>query len=296
MRGVLIAAVSIALAAVLASWTALASMALIWVFGFWPVYPWPDKLWMWIRYALEAPANVIVHRWLIITGIVAALPFVAIGALVITWLVRKRPACGLRQDRLGDAGADEGAAISTDRKASDAAHPILVGKSGNTYHNFHGRTMRRLRSDRHRQRRSFVIPNCFAWQGSLVVLDIKGEVFRARRGTARPRGRMCICSIRHPRPAGLIAGTRSPRCSATRWRGSARSPAKPTCSFPRSTASAAAQTTKFWDAAGRQAFSAVATILAETPSEPLTMENVAQLFARDDGHEWLSGGTRRNPP
>jgi hypothetical protein len=32
----------------------------------------------------------------------------------------------------------------------------------------------------------------------------------------------------------------------------------------------------------------VATIIAETPAEPLTMENVAQLFARTDGHEWLA--------
>ena len=82
-----IAAAIIALAALLASWLALASMAFLWVLGFWQIYPWPAKLWMWIRYAVEAPPNAIVHRWLIISAIVASLPFLTIGALMRAALV-----------------------------------------------------------------------------------------------------------------------------------------------------------------------------------------------------------------
>ena len=88
-----IAAAIIALAALLTSWLALASMAFLWVLGFWQIYPWPAKLWMWIRYAVEAPPNAIVHRWLIISAIVASLPFLTIGALMLRlwWWWRANP-------------------------------------------------------------------------------------------------------------------------------------------------------------------------------------------------------------
>ena len=39
---------------------------------------------MWTRYALEAPPNAIVHRWLIITAILSVLPLQLIAALVIS--------------------------------------------------------------------------------------------------------------------------------------------------------------------------------------------------------------------
>ena len=105
MRGRIAAAVL----ATLASWLALASMAFLWVLGFWLVYPWPDRLWMWARYAIEAPPNAIVYRWLIISGIVAALPLVAIGVagdrLEDAQAARRR---SLRENGLGDPGADAG--------------------------------------------------------------------------------------------------------------------------------------------------------------------------------------------
>ena len=63
-----------AIVLLLATWLAMASLVFIWVNGFWSDYPWPDKLWMWIRYAIEAWGNTIVHRWLLISGTVTALP------------------------------------------------------------------------------------------------------------------------------------------------------------------------------------------------------------------------------
>src|ERR1700759_5070406 len=41
---------------------------------------------------------------------------------------------------------------------------------------------------------------------------------------------------------------------------------------------------KFWDDAGRQAFKAVASILAESPHQRLCMERITSVFNRADGH------------
>ena len=45
---------------------------------------------------------------------------------------------------------------------------------------------------------------------------------------------------------------------------------------------------RFWEPAGRSAFIAVATLLAETPDQSLTMSNVLHVFTRGDGIEWLA--------
>jgi type IV secretion system protein VirD4 len=67
-----------------ATWQSAASLLLVAAFGFWDLYPFPFKLWMWARYLIESPPNAIVHRWLIITGIVAALPFGLMGAAILS--------------------------------------------------------------------------------------------------------------------------------------------------------------------------------------------------------------------
>jgi hypothetical protein len=114
-----ILAVVVALAAVLSAWTALASMALLWVLGFWGIYPWPTKLWMWARYALEAPPNAIVDRWLIISGIVAALPLLATGVLLIALIRRVMATSASLYGKTAWATPAQmrAAAISTDRTA-----------------------------------------------------------------------------------------------------------------------------------------------------------------------------------
>ena len=98
-------ALSVALAAL---WLAAASWLFLHALGFWEIYPWPDRLWMWGRYAFEAWSNRIVYRWLIITGIVAAAPFIAIGALLVRRWVKARdkhltppPGGGLRPLQAG---------------------------------------------------------------------------------------------------------------------------------------------------------------------------------------------------
>src|ERR1700761_4553213 len=62
-------------------------------------------------------------------------------------------------------------------------HPILIGKQGRNYLNFEGSEHVALYARTGTGKTSsIVIPNCFTWRGSLVVLDIKGEAFRATAG------------------------------------------------------------------------------------------------------------------
>jgi type IV secretion system protein VirD4 len=170
-------------------------------------------------------------------------------------------------------------------------NPLLIGKSGHFYLNLHGTDHAAVYARTGTGKGvSFVIPNCFAWQGSLVVLDIKGEAFRATAGHRKAMGQDVYLfdpaseAGRSHRwdPFAAVQLT-----STARFRQIAH---QANLLFPEiDNIGGGSNHNKFWDDAGRQAFSAVATILAETPTEPLTMENVAQLFARDDGYEWLSG-------
>lgn len=136
----------------------------------------------------------------------------------------------------------------------------------------------------------FVIPNCFAWTGSLVVLDIKGEAFRTTAGYRREILGQEVYVFDPASDTGQshrwdpFAAVQ--RDSRARFRQIAR---QANLLFPEiDNIGGGSNHNKFWDDAGRQAFSAVSTILAETPDEALTMDNVAQLFAREDGHKWLA--------
>lgn len=146
---------------------------------------------------------------------------------------------------------------------------------------------------------SFVIPACFSWPGSLVVLDIKGEAFRA---TAGHRAVTMGQDVYLFDPASMTARShRWDPLSAVQRGSRLRFPQiarQANLLFPEiDTVGGSANNHKFWDDVGRQAFTAVATILAETPGQPLTIENIAQLFMRDDGHGWLTAriaASRRN--
>jgi type IV secretion system protein VirD4 len=136
---------------------------------------------------------------------------------------------------------------------------------------------------------SFVIPNCFSWPGSLVVLDIKGEAYRATAGHRAAMGQDVYLFD----PASETGQSHRwdpfaavQRTSIARFRQIAR---QANLLFPEiDSMGGAGNNQKFWDDAGRMAFTGVATILAETPGEPLTMQRIAQLFTRDDGHDCLA--------
>jgi type IV secretion system protein VirD4 len=136
---------------------------------------------------------------------------------------------------------------------------------------------------------SFTIPNCFAWQGSLVVLDVKREAFNATAGHRIAMGQDVILfdpaaddGRSHRWDPFRIIRRESPE----RFDQIARMGFQ---LFPEHYAGpGSASADRFWEPAGRAAFVAVATLLAETPDEALTMTNVLRVFTRGDGVEWLA--------
>lgn len=132
----------------------------------------------------------------------------------------------------------------------------------------------------------FVIGNAFAWPGSLVVLDIKGEVFDATAGYRASIGQ----KVYKFEPASEDGRSHRwnpfesvDRGAISRFRSVYRAAS---IVFPEVESSGSGNH-KFWDDSGRQAFAAVATLLAESDGD-LTMDLVSHLFHRADGHKWLA--------
>jgi type IV secretion system protein VirD4 len=139
---------------------------------------------------------------------------------------------------------------------------------------------------------SFVIPNCFAWPGSLVVFDIKGEVARATAGYRRDVLKQDVYIIEPVARSGR-SHRWDPFASVDRTDPVDRVDAIWQIAnqvFPDSQEASASSSNAaaFWEPAGRQAFAAVASIFAETPDYPLTMKSVLDVFVRSDGPEWLA--------
>lgn len=130
--------------------------------------------------------------------------------------------------------------------------------------------------------RSFVIPNCFNWPGSLIVLDIKREVFEATAGH-----RM----VRMGQRVYLFDPTAEDNCSHC-WNPFAfidraskhvydQISRQAYMLFPEDSKENTSSS-QFWIPNARMAFTAVATMVAETENEPFTMAHVLSLFMRPD--------------
>ena len=132
----------------------------------------------------------------------------------------------------------------------------------------------------------FSIPNAFAWPGSLICLDIKRELFRHTAGYRRSRGNEVFLfdpSAEDGRSHRWNPFWQVQRDHPERFDQIARMAFQ---LFPE-VAGQGNGNTDFWNAAAREAFCAVATLLAETPSEPLTMANVLRVFQRADADKWM---------
>jgi type IV secretion system protein VirD4 len=169
-------------------------------------------------------------------------------------------------------------------------HPILIGKQGHDYLNFevseHAALYARTGTGK---TSSVVIPNCFAWRGSLVVLDVKGEAFRA---TAGYRSRVLGQDVYLFDPAAENERTHRwnplapvERTSVGRFDQISR---QAFMLFPDSTTGGTSNADAFWTPSARGAFTAVATLLAETPEQDFSMANVLRCFARRDSQEMLA--------
>lgn len=169
-------------------------------------------------------------------------------------------------------------------------HPILVGKTDQGYINFHGSEHLALYARTGTGKSSsVVIPNCFSWRGSLVVLDVKGEAFRA---TAGYRARTLGQEVYLFDPAAEDGRTHRwnplepvQRTSLNRFDQISR---QAFMLFPESSSGSTSNADAFWTPSARGAFTAVATLLAETTGQDFTMAEVLRYFARADSQEALA--------
>lgn len=135
----------------------------------------------------------------------------------------------------------------------------------------------------------FVIPNCFHWKGSLVVLDIKGEAFRATAGHRLAMGQ----EVYLLNPAANRTHCWNPLSAVERhaWDAMDQISRMGFMLFPDSGATGPGGTgnsDKFWEPAGRAAYTAAATIIAETPGMSFDNATMLRLFARSDGGDVIT--------
>ena len=152
------------------------------------------------------------------------------------------------------------------------------------------RTRRALCQDRHRQSADFVIPNCFAWRGSLVVLDVKGEAFRATAGyrSSRCLARMSMCLTRPPMTADHTAGIPCNLSSGTASTGLTRSAGKRLCCFPSRLPAARPTPTHSGHHQPAARSRLLRPCLPRRPANHSTWRTVLRCFARGDSQDALA--------
>ncbi len=170
-------------------------------------------------------------------------------------------------------------------------HPVLIGRTGHLSHHFHGSEHVALYARTGTGKStSHVIPNCFAWKGSLVVLDVKGEAFRA---TAGYRSEVLGQDVYVFDPAaGSGRSHRWNNLQAVQRDGVARFDQisrQAFMLFPENPSGGASNADAFWTPSARGAFTAVATLLCETPGSAFNTASVLRLFARGDSQDVISG-------
>jgi type IV secretion system protein VirD4 len=167
-------------------------------------------------------------------------------------------------------------------------HPILIGRTGGTYHKFAGSEHLYARTGSGKSS-SVVIPNAFAWRGSLVVLDVKGEAFKATAGYRRDVLGQDVYLF-DPAAENERTHRWNPlqpvqRDSVSRFDQISR---QAFMLFPDSTVGSTSNADAFWTPSARGAFTAVATLLSETPGADFTIAGVLRMFARSDSRDVLA--------
>jgi type IV secretion system protein VirD4 len=172
---------------------------------------------------------------------------------------------------------------------------VLIGIKDGAYQHFHGSEHIGLYAKTGAGKTSsMVITNCFTWPGSLVVLDIKGEAFRATAGwradvlgqdvylfdPSADDGRTHCWNPLQPIKRGHIDQFDQISRQAHML-------------FPESLTGSTSNADAFWTPSARGAFSAVAALLAETNDYEFTMAEVLRCFARGDSLEYLTGMIER---
>lgn len=166
-------------------------------------------------------------------------------------------------------------------------YPILIGRTGGDVHRLEGTENVCLHARTRTGKTSgFSIPNLFEFPGSAIVLDVKGEIFKATAGhRARTLGQEVFVfdpTARDGRSHCWNALDAVDRTSPDRFDQIQR---QTYMMFPEGAGGSNSE--RFWEPAGRAALIAVATLIAETPGEPFTLSHILHLFSRGDYHDVL---------
>jgi type IV secretion system protein VirD4 len=133
----------------------------------------------------------------------------------------------------------------------------------------------------------FAIPNALLWGGSLVVFDVKEEIYERTAGHRESLGQQIVALNPSSKRTHLWNPlSQVDRSSDERFDQIRR------ISFslwPDATATSAAPSNadRFWEPKARSAFEGVCTIVAETPGEPFDMTNVLSFFVSPEANARL---------
>lgn len=165
--------------------------------------------------------------------------------------------------------------------------PILIGRDGRNILKLPGTEHVALHArTRSGKTADFVTPNLMEFEGSAIVLDIKGQVFKATAGhRARNLGQQIIVfdpTARDGRSHCWNPFDTIDRTAIDRFDQISR---QSYMMFPEGTGNSNSE--RFWEPAGRAAFIAIVGLLAESPDQPFNLSHVLHLVSRGDYHEVL---------
>lgn len=240
--------------------------------------------WQWWQYLPYRGSNATVDLWLKISAAAAAAP---LALAAPRWL---RHMAGQARPLHGESHfasrreARQGGLVFASRPPGDG---IILGRTGwgpfRQYVCLRGEGNVSLYArTRGGKGVSFVVPNCLNWTGSLIALDIKGELYRKTAACRQAMGQEVFCfapsatdgrSHRYNPYSVVPRGT--PRCIDMVHRINAiLVPPNPRAENP------------YWDNSARNAINGAAVILAETPGEPLHVGAVRRGFTRPDWRDY----------
>lgn len=172
-----------------AAFTVAASSAMLGLAGLWdhPYFAQGNGwTWAWLRYAADPAARTAMGQTLWISGTGAA---VAIGAVAARLWLTLNPREKALHGRTAYADRDEAKRNGIAFTPKPLGDAILLGRTkgwlglGRRYIGLPGTDHAALYAKTGAGKGvSFVVPACLSWEGSLVALDIKGELYRQTAG------------------------------------------------------------------------------------------------------------------
>jgi type IV secretion system protein VirD4 len=273
------------LAGVLALWTIMSSTLFVLVGRLWTTYPPPQMFWQWWNYALFSSHSETTMK--LLAGS-AGLPTVILSVGGIMALLRRGRAKPLLY------GVTD---WSTDEQTEAAGFKFWEGLRGGGI--VLGRHLRRhmlltFPGDEHvalyaptrtGKGISFVIANLLRWAGSVICLDIKKENWKATAGARKMMGQEVFLfdpfspthqTARFNPFSSIDRDDRRAAFSSIQQMGNILFPDQDR-----------EDSSKFFMSAARSAWIGATALVSETPSQPLTMDRVLDLFTRPDAAQFL---------